>query len=55
MTLALGILFWLLIIVAFVLWLIERPQTPPFWSSWLLFVLIIILGVAVFGPLHFVR
>lgn len=55
MNLTLSIIFWLLIIVALIIWLIERPSATPPWSAWLLFVLIIILGVAVFGPLHIVR
>lgn len=55
MTLALGIVFWILVIVTAVLWLINRPQPPWPWPNMLLFILIILLGISEFGGLHLVR
>lgn len=54
MTLALGILFWIIAIVLAALWIAQRPSVWP-WPSVLLFVLIVILGIAQFGGLHLVR
>jgi hypothetical protein len=55
MTLAIGVLFWVLILVALILWLSGRPPQPWPWPGLILFVCTILLGIAVFGGLHLVR
>jgi len=46
----LGLLFWIIVIVAVVfgLWAPTQPQYAR-WAPWPIFVLVIILGAAVFG------
>lgn len=55
MILALGVIFWVLIIVTIILWIMQRPPQPWPWPNVLLFICIVLLGVEVFGGLHFVR
>lgn len=55
MTLAIGIVFWVLVIIAIALWAMNRPPQPWPWPSLLMFACIVLLGVATFGGLHFVR
>lgn len=53
MTLALGVLFWVLALVVIVLAIMQRTYTSVIWV--LVFIMILALGIAEFGALHFVK
>jgi len=56
MTLALGILFWILCIAIVILYMADRTAPkPPGPFALLLFAAVIVLGIGVFGGLHIVR
>lgn len=54
----LGLIYWLVLIIAIVAWFVENRTRTSWalgWTAIVVIALFTILGFAVFGPLHIVR